>query len=205
MKKEKEVSKMDIDFMLKEYEYNNKSFEIHYKAVELTFNLFLVIITSFIGILSLVYKDEVNINIFHLDDLSLMIVFIASLSGLFLYLKMVEHRLLLITYVRSLNLIRKWFSDNSISNLHEYFIFPAQKNSPKYYRKFRHFYWEALSFSSITSTLFTILTLNILNRFITLKNNNFNYLFFAFLLFVFLFISILYYKKRGIQKEKNDI
>ena len=99
-----------MEFMLKEYEYYNKLFEIHYKAVELTFNLFLIIVSAFIGVLSFVYKDSISqLNVFELDDLSLAFIFIGATAGLFLYFKMVEHRILIITYVRSLNLIQNGF------------------------------------------------------------------------------------------------
>ena len=198
-----------FQFMLKEYEKLYSKFEMHYQAVEKSINFYIIVIGAIISLQGLVYKTE-QISIFSLTGIQLLFLLITVIFGNIIYFKVVEHRILIIAYVKSLNLNRKWFLDNSEDpELSKYFFFKADVKSPLYYKPFRHFYWEALGLSAMNALL---LSLFIVNSFIrmfaiesthALKNNCITIIILAIILAYF---SVRMYQWRGISEtQKVDL
>jgi len=199
---------MVFQFMLKEYEKLYSKFEMHYNAVEKSINFYVIIVGAIISLQSLLYNKAERISLFSLTGIQMLLLLIVSLFGYIIFLKVLEHRILIIAYVKSLNLNRKWFLDNSEdSTLDQYFFFKADVKSPEYYKKYRHFYWEALGIATINSI---ILSLLIVNAFIRLFHATathalaFNCLFVVIITCILSYISIKIYKARGTQ-ETNKI
>jgi hypothetical protein len=99
---------------------------------------------------------------------------------------------------------RKWFIDNfGEDELQNYSIFKATSESPKYYKPYRHFYWEILGIALVNSSFFSIF---IINLFTLLKFEAKNYISINWFWFILITIVatkiILYiYKKRGLYEE----
>lgn len=200
----------DFQFMLKEYEMQYGHFERHYEAVEKSFRFFLLIvgaISSFVGIL---YKDQ-DLRKFELYDLAVLpIVLLAltSIFGLLIFLRIIEHRLLIIEYVKALNLNRRWFADQSPnkSNLIKYMYWKPQIARPHFFSWFNHFFWEAASMAFIVGSFSAISILNIWIRLFGVQSDNanfFNSLVFLALTLLITFLLMLIYKLRADIRQKN--
>ncbi len=86
-----------------------------------------------------------------------MFLLVLCIVGCLVYFKIVEHRILLIAYVKCLNVNRKWFVNNSEDrNIENYMFYKAGHESPPFYKRYRHFYWEAIGLSLINSFLLPI-------------------------------------------------
>ena len=103
----------NFNFMLKEYEMHYGKFEMHYNAVEKTISLYFIIIAGIISANGFFLKNINDFFIFELNDFQILCCLFIALIGLITILKVIEHRILIIKYVKNLNLKRKWFIDNS--------------------------------------------------------------------------------------------
>jgi hypothetical protein len=177
---------------------------MHYSAVEKTIGLYILIIGGILSTNSFMIKQSSTFSIFALNNFQIFCSFFISTVGLITTLKVIEHRILIITYVKSLNLNRKWFFDNITPNeFIKYSLFTASYKSPKYFKRFRHFYWEILGISIINSSFFALFFINIF------KNIGFqskhaelsNWLFFVIICIIVSALSMGYYKVRGEHEE----
>ena len=126
--------------------------------------------------------------------------------GLITYFKVIEHRLLTISYVRSLNKIRKWYEDNSITKIEKYLFFKADHKKPKYYDKYKHFYWEAFGISIINGILLTILLVNIINAGLQLSYifNFWIFLVMTLIAALIVRLQLYYYSKRANTEDGKE-
>ncbi len=150
----------DFELMKLEYQFYSEKADLHYRAVESTMRLYFVLVAGFMSLIAYVYKD--NFDALQINQLNILILGITGvlfIIGLITYLKVAEHRLLLLNYIRSLNAVRSWFIDNS--NLtQDYFLFPPDKNKPPYFSRFRHFYWELMGIATLNCFWALVLTYN---------------------------------------------
>lgn len=196
----------DFDFMLKEYEMLYGKFQMHYDAVEKSIRTYLIIVAALLSSLGLFYPEDniENFNLFRLNTSILLMLFVVTLIGVFTFLNVVEHRLLIIAYVRSLNLNRKWFSDNANDKkISEYFFWKANISKPEYFSKDRNFFWESLSISLMVGTFLALLIVNILNKIWSL-NLMLLLIISAVLAIVTVILLVLFYKKKGERNERSD-
>lgn len=197
---------LKFDFMLKEYEMLYSKFEMHYSAVEKSVAVFLLIVGAILSTSSLTIKDFESFDFFKISQFHLIGCLIMSILGFIITLKVIEHRLLVITYVKSLNLNRKWFQDNFDQvELSKYSLFKAGFDSPKYYKKFRHFYWEILGLATIVSIFCSLFTINILKKIgCTSKYYEaINWTAFVILTLIVTILIMGIYKQRGEHEEKR--
>src|SRR5690606_11457834 len=140
-------------FMLKEYEMLYSKFEMHYNSVEKTIGLYFLIIGAIVSANGFFIKNDPLFSIFSLSEFQIACCFFIFIVGTIVSLKIIEHRLLIITYVKNLNQNRKWFNENIANNdIQKYSLFEASYKSPKYYKKYRHFYWEVMGIAIINSS-----------------------------------------------------
>lgn len=204
-----QISKDSIvfQFMLKEYEKLYGKFDMHYQAVEKSINFYFVLIGAVISFNGLVYTKFDGIEIFNLSGFQIIFLMILCLLGFLVFFKVIEHRLLIIAYVKSLNLNRKWFLENSEDkNLSSFLYFKADVSEPKFFKPFRHFYWESTGLAAINSIFCALFIINLVIRtkFFYSQNSVFvNSLLFVFLFFSLIYFHILYYKLRGEKEEKK--
>jgi hypothetical protein len=196
-----------FNFMLKEYEMNDNKFEMHYTAVEKTITVFFIIIASIISANGFLLKKPGEFNIFFLTDFQVFSSLFISLIGFITTLKVMEHRILIIKYVKSLNLIRRWFWDKlGHAELSKYSIFKATYESPRYYSKYSHFFWEIFGLASINSVFISTFLINISIKIFNLSSDHYktiNWIWFILLVFLFSFSSTVIYRKRGEKEEKK--
>lgn len=192
--------------MLKEYEMLYSKFEMHYKAVEKTIALYYIIIGAIISANSFFIKNIEYFSVFNLSGFQIFCSFFIFIFGSIVSFKVIEHRLLIITYVKNLNQNRKWFN-KKIANkkLRKYSLFGASYKSPKYYKRYRHFYWEILGLS-ITNCSF--LALFIINLFKLLECSStyykaINWVWFFLIVIISTYLFMLYYKTRAKTEEKK--
>jgi hypothetical protein len=195
-----------FQFMLKEYEMLYGKIDMHYQAVEKSITFYFVLIGAVISLNGLVYSKSDKIQIFNLSGLQNIFLVILCVLGLLIYFKVIEHRLLIIAYVKSLNLNRKWFLDNSEDkSLGDYLYFKASVANPKFYKKFRHFYWEAAALSTINSLCFSVLIINLFVNTFNFTSNNairINFIWLIILTAALIYFHLLYYKLSGNKKER---
>lgn len=195
-----------FQFMLKEYEMLYSKFEMHYSAVEKTITLYIVIVGAIVSSNSFFIKELDKFSIFDLTSFQMYCCLFIFTVGSVTIFKTIEHRLLIITYVKNLNQNRKWFSDKGgISELEKYSMFEASYKSPQYYKKYRHFYWEVLGLLIINSSFISLFLINLFKR---LELNCKYYVFVNWLWYIFisLFVIIVffqYYIKRAESEEKK--
>lgn len=156
-----DVDKM-FEFMLKEYEMLYSKFEMHYNAVEKTIGLYFLIIGAIVSANGIFIRNDETFSIFNLSEFQISCCFFIFIVGAIMALKVIEHRLLIITYVKNLNQNRKWFNV-SVANeeLQKYSLFEATYKSPKYYKKYRHFYWEVMGVAIINSSFLALFLVNV--------------------------------------------
>ena len=187
--------------MLKEYEKTYDIFKIHYDSSEKTFKLYLVIVGALITILSYVYKDSFeSVRLFNFNQLICFMIFLTSISGSFLYMMVVEHRIKTVFYVHNLNSIRNWFTTNTTSDIGSYLLLPSDNTIPKYFILCKDFFWEISVFAVLNSTFLTIGIMNIL-RYLQpdcfIKYNACHYIMFSLIAIILFVIHIYSYKLRG--------
>lgn len=200
-----DLNKM-FEFMLKEYEMLYSKFEMHYNAVEKTIGLYFIIIGAIVSANGFFIKNDPTFSIFHLSEFQISCCFFIFIVGSVASLKIIEHRLLIITYVKNLNQNRKWFNENIANkNLQKYSLFEASYKSPKYYKKYRHFYWEVMGLAIINGSFLALFLINILKLFNF--QSRFDGIINWFSFFVIVIISSLilmkYYKKRAENDERK--
>lgn len=187
----------NLSIMKLEYEFYSGKAEMHYNAVESTIRLYFVLIGALLTIWAYIYKDNISsFDICNLNPIIKFTTFILLVIGILSFLKVAEHRLLIIAYVKSLNGIRKWFVDNTNTNIENYFIYKADTQNPPFYRRNRHFYWELLGLAFLNSIWIVLL----LNTFIPQKVSFFVL---PFACVATIWLQINYYKRQGIRKEKT--
>lgn len=154
-------------FMLKEYEMLYAAFDRHSKAVEKSITFFWIFIGAMVSLQGLIYKQATELALFNLTSIQLLLLSIIVILGGITAVNIIEHRLLYIAYVKSINLTRKWFVDHSEDeNVEKYLFFEASVKSPTYFKERRHFYWETLGVLLIESMLFSLLITNISARYL---------------------------------------
>lgn len=195
-----------FQFMLKEYEMLYSKFEMHYKAVEKTIGLYFLIIGAIVSANSFFIKKIDVFSIFDLSEFQLICCFFIFLLGTIATFKTIEHRLLTITYVKNLNQNRKWFNEKiAAGELQKYSLFEASYKSPKYYKRFRHFYWEILGTALINCSFFAIFLVNIFKS-IGLESKCYillNWTFFCLIVSIFTAIQMKLYKIRASKEESG--
>ncbi|MFI8377732.1 hypothetical protein [Leeuwenhoekiella sp. NPDC079379] len=194
-----------FQFMLKEYEMLYSKFEMHYKAVEKTIGLFFLIIGGLISANGFLLKDIKQFSLFSLSEFQTFCCFFIFIIGSIVLLKVIEHRLLIITYVKNLNQNRKWFNNNSKGEIQLYSLFETTYKSPKYYKKFRHFYWEVLGMSILNNIFSALFLINFVQKF-GLKSKfaeTLNWLFLLCIIGIGTLGFLIYYKLRAKKEEEN--
>lgn len=195
-----------FQFMLKEYEKLYSHFDMHYSAVDKTINFYFVLIGAIISITSFSGKIIIQTGIFELSEIQLLFLFVLAIIGTVIYLKVIEHRLLVIAYVKSLNLNRKWFEKHSEDlAINDFLYFKTGVESPPFYKRFRHFYWEAIALGFINSLLLALFLINIEKKIIIILSKDaivYNCLFLASISVILTSLHLYYYKKRGMTEDK---
>lgn len=201
--KEPNQDKM-FEFMLKEYEMLYSKFEMHYNAVEKTIGLYFLIIGAVVSANSLFIKDDASFSIFSLSEFQISCCFFISIVGTIVLLKVIEHRLLIITYVKNLNQNRKWFNENIANKeLQKYSLFETSYKSPKYFKKYRHFYWEVMGIAITNCSFFALLIINLFKLFNirSIHSNIINWAFFIIIVYLGTIMFLKLYQKRAKDDE----
>lgn len=186
----------NLSIMTLEYEFYSGKAEMHYKAVESTIRLYFVLIGALLTIWAYIYKDDISsFDIYKLNPIIILTTIIILVIGILSFLKVAEHRLLIIAYVKSLNGLRKWFVDNTNTNIEKYFIFKADPKYPPFYHRNRHFYWELVGLAFLNS-LWIVLMLN------TIIPKKIGYILLPLACLISIWLQINYYKRQGLKKEK---
>ncbi|WP_298247934.1 hypothetical protein [uncultured Christiangramia sp.] len=195
-----------FEFMLKEYEMLYSKFEMHYNSVEKTIAFYFLIISAIVSANSFFINEKTSFSIFYLSDFQIACCFFIFIVGTVASLKIIEQRLLIITYVKNLNQNRKWFNNNvAEGELEKYSLFKTTYRSPKYYKKYRHFYWEIMGVALINSSFFALFLINLL-KFLDLKSSHFyliNWFWFLLISVLGVYVLFIHYKKRGDAEEKS--
>jgi len=203
--KQIDIDKM-FEFMLKEYEMLYSKFEMHYGAVEKTIGLYFLIIGAIVSANGFFIKNDKSFSVFDLSEFQISCCFFIFIVGSIVALKIIEHRLLIITYVKNLNQNRKWFNEKITNNeLQKYSLFEASYKSPKYYKKYRHFFWEVIGVAIINTSFLALFLINIFKIF-KFSSNHYkilNWLWYFIILIVGTGIYIRYYKKRAKSEEEK--
>ncbi len=175
-------------------------FEMHYAAVEKTIGLFFLIVAAIVSANGFLISEINSFSIFSLSEFQMACAAFIFATGSIAVLKVIEHRLLIITYVKTLNQNRKWFDQHVMNeNLEKYSIFGLSYKTPKYYKKYRHFYWEVLGISLLNSTFIALFLVNSGKNFNWVSSHYeiINWTLFIGVSAVFSCLPIIYYKKRA--------
>jgi hypothetical protein len=189
-----------FQFMIKEYEMLYSKFEMHYAAVEKTIGLFFLIVAAIVSANGFLISEINSFSIFSLSEFQMACAAFIFATGSIAVLKVIEHRLLIITYVKTLNQNRKWFDQHVMNeDLEKYSIFGLSYKTPKYYKKYRHFYWEVLGISLLNSTFIALFLVNSGKNFNWVSSHYeiINWTLFIGVSAVFSCLPIIYYKKRA--------
>jgi len=184
-------------FLLHEYDKCYELFKMHYDASGRLFRYYLIILGGFFTIISLSYEYffPEGFDFFKLGDESLILLFSLSLLLLCIFFMIVEHKIKTIYYVRVLNNIRKYFSDNTTDDNRKYISLPISTDFPKYFTLFEDFFWEISFFAFVNSSFFCIF---IINKF----NLNESYCFIISLIIFLSVTQVLLFWLRGKKQEK---
>jgi hypothetical protein len=195
-----------FDYMIKEYELLYSKFEMHYNAVEKTISLYLLVTGAVFSANGFIIKDWAKFSIFNLSDFQILSSLFVSLIGVFTIMKVIEHRILIIAYVKSVNLNRKWFIDRFPEDqLREYAYFEATIHSPKFYKPFRHFFWEIAGISAINSLFVALFFIGIFKG-VGVTSKHYlviDWMWLIAIAFAFTTVMIIIYKKRGEAEERG--
>lgn len=193
-----------FEFMLKEYEMLYSKFEMHYNSVEKTIGLYFLIIGAIVSANGFFIKNDSLFSLFSLSEFQIICCFFIFIVGTVVSLKIIEHRLLIITYVKNLNQNRKWFNENIANKeLQKYSLFETSYKSPKYYKKYRHFYWEVMGIAIINSSFLSLFIINSIRifNFQSIFSNLINWSCFFAIVITGCAIFLKYYKKRAENDE----
>jgi len=132
-------------FMLAEYTGIAKAFSDLHGVILKMMNYFLLIAAVPISFVTLLFKatgKEVNID--QLPPLVTMLFLLIAVSGCIFTLILINLRMGQIRYARTVNLIRRFFSDISKqqTDIQPYLILPATDERPPFHEKFRAFFWQ---------------------------------------------------------------
>lgn len=192
-----------FSFMLKEYEMLYDAFNRHSKAVEKTITFFWVFVGAMVSLQGLNYKKAQELSLFNLTTIQLLLLSIIFIVGAIAGAKVIEHRLLYIAHVKSINLIRKWFVDHSEDkDLVKYLFFEPCVRFPPYFKVRRHFFWETSGILLIDSILLSFFITNISIGYIQLSLHIKLAIFFVIGI-ILLCLSMCYYWKMLISRDKN--
>jgi hypothetical protein len=180
-----------------EYTFYSDKCDMHYKAVENAIKIYFIVIGLVISVFTAIYKDQKDLyNLMQSNSTLIIAELILWLVGCITFFRVLEHRLLILSYVRSLNGVRKWFCDTSSINARSYFLYKPDPNLPKYYNKNGHFMWELLGLALINSCWLVLMTLG------TLRLN------FIFLILIYIIstcIQMVLYKHIARIRENQHI
>jgi hypothetical protein len=152
-------------FMLQENDKAYQMIERHFDSAEKSTTSYLVIIAAVVSINGYLQKEK-EFSIFQLTDFQILCAFFITIIGTIILLKVIEHRLIIISYTKTLNLNRNWFVDNlSTIELKKYLFWAPKVNQPQYYRPFKHFFWELMGLATINSPFLSICVVNLFMRF----------------------------------------
>jgi hypothetical protein len=200
------TDKETFDFMLKEYELLYSKFEMHYGAVEKTIGVYILVIGGILSANGFLTEKLDTFSIFNFSQFQLVCSTFLALLGFFVIMKVIEHRLLIIAYVKSVNLNRKWFVDNARSNptLYKYMYWEANPEHPKFYKPYRHFFWEVVGLSSINGVFISLSGINLVKMMFVFESEYaevLNWGYFVILVLVATLLMVLTYKRRGKAEE----
>ena len=195
-----------FEFMLKEYEMLYSKFEMHYNSVEKTIGLYFLIVSAVVSANSFFIKKKASFSIFELSEIQGVCCLFIFIIGTITCLKIIEQRLLIITYVKNLNQNRRWFNKNVAGQeLQKFSLFEATYRSPKYYKRYRHFYWEIMGVALINSSFLALFLINFFKQFDHYSPYHYiiNCLWFVIISILGVIILFLHYKNRGETEEKS--
>ncbi|MBI9062566.1 MAG: hypothetical protein JEZ14_11320 [Marinilabiliaceae bacterium] len=178
-----------------EYVFYSDKCEMHYKAVENAIKIYFILIGIILSAFAAVYKDEKNIiEIFQCNYPLIVTEAVLSFLGCITFFRVVEHRLLILSYVRSLNGIRKWYCDTSSMNVNPYFIYKPNPKLPTYFSNNGHFFWELLGLAFLNSCWLALVIYGLFCHKIT---------FLITIFLAFTTLQMLLYRHIALNKEKK--
>ncbi|MGM0934732.1 MAG: hypothetical protein ACQEWD_14950 [Bacteroidota bacterium] len=202
---EKNFEKM-FEFMIKEYEMLYSKFEMHYNSVEKTIALYFLIVSAVVSANSFFIENKVPFSIFNLTEIQIICCLFIFIIGTITSLKIIEQRLLIITYVKNLNQNRKWFDENVAgAELQKFSLFQTTYKSPKYFKRYRHFYWEIMGVALLNSSFFALFLINVVKLLGATSQKSYliNSLWLLIISFLGVYLLFIYYKYRGNTEEKS--
>jgi len=204
------MNKIDKDsiefiFMMKEYEMFHASFDRHSKAVEKSITFFWIFIGAMVSLQGLIYEQP--LSLFRLTGLQLLLLGAIVVLGGINTVNIIEHRILYITYVKSINLTRKWFLDQSEdTNLGKYLFFEPRVDSPAYFKWKRHFFWETLGVILIESMLLSLWLTNVLIEWASRLVNSISIKLIIFIFFCVICLLLgMYFYKLNLNNRDKDL
>jgi hypothetical protein len=189
------------DFMLREYDKLYELYKIHYDYADKIIRYFLLVLGVLLTVFSYIYKDNFeNVEIYNLNSLVLIDLYISTIVCFSLYLMLIEHRIKLLLYARSVNGIRKWAVSQS-KGIKPFLILPDNITIPKYFSWFKDFFWEVFTFGLLSSIIMGLSLIHIIKLVITVDDKYCNLLY-IFLILVLAGFHLFIY--RMICKQKDN-
>jgi hypothetical protein len=136
-----------IHFMEREYAGICQAFGDLYSVILRVFHFYLLLVALPFSIAAIVYRSQNN-NSLDIDNLPLAItvlVLLVSFLGLLTTLSMVHLRMEQILYARTINCIRRFFSDirgRSNTGIESYLSLPITDELPPFFEIWRAFFWQ---------------------------------------------------------------
>lgn len=184
------------NFMLKEYEKLYDLYKIHYDYADKMIKNFLLVIGAFLSIVSFVYKDNYDsIDLYDFNQLVEISLYITSIACTSIYLMLLENRIKLIYYVRSVNNIRKWAVSKN-TDIKQFLSLPSDPSTPKYFRWFKGFFWELFAFGLLNSIIVGLSILHLLRSVINIKDVHCHVVYFGLIISLSA-LHLIVYRNRG--------
>lgn len=190
------------DFMLKEYDKLYELYKIQYEYADKIIQYFLLVVGAFLTIASYIYKDNFgNVDIYNFNSLVLFALYTSTIACSSFYLMLIEHRIKLLLYARSVNGIRKWAVSQN-ADIKPFLVLPDNLNTPKYFSWFKGFFWELFAFGLLNSIIMGLSLVHIIRLVITVNDEYCTQLY-IFIVLVLAGLHLLIYRTRGKQKIMN--
>ena len=149
------------EFMLKEYESIAAAHFDSQSGLRQQFRFYLIIVAVPLTVLGFALNHPagspppaLEIGLFTLPPLVSTVFIGIGFLGVLLSLAMIHNAFDCVLYARTVNGVRKYFTDRaSHSGVHlkEYFVMPIDKKKPKYFH-FRAFFWQHLLMSVLNAS-----------------------------------------------------
>ncbi len=193
-------------FMLQEHEIYHGMFERHYRATERAISFYFVLIAGIMSLNGFLMTDGKSFSLFNLSDMQLCSCLFLGGFGVVVIFNVLEHRLLMLKYVKNVNMNRQWFHERySNEELARYTLFLTGGRTPHLYVKYQPFWWEMLGLVIIVSIFLALLAIGLVQElgYTSSYYKQVNGVALILLTLGLTLLLMLAYKRRSVNTEKN--